>query len=78
MYKIVLQNISKMQQINGMEKDGSFKSELENLIIRFKAFRCYYIALTLIEMRKWKEAVAMYEGKKEKTATDEKKIELIN
>lgn len=61
LYEIILQNISEMQQINGMEEDKNYQSEIENLSTSFKAFRCYYIALTLVEMKRWKEAVAMYE-----------------
>ncbi|KAH8235081.1 hypothetical protein KR032_008378 [Drosophila birchii] len=61
LYEIILQNVTEMQQINGMEDDAQYQSEVENLAITFKAFRCYYIALTLIDMKKWKEAVALYE-----------------
>lgn len=50
-----------MLQIQGMEDDAAYKDEMENLALTFKAFRCYYIALTLIDMKKWKEAVALYE-----------------
>lgn len=60
-YEIILQNISEMQQINGMENDAQYQSELEILLTCFKAFRSYYIALTLVELKRWKEAVAMYE-----------------
>lgn len=61
LYEIILQNITEMQQISGMEEDKSYQSECDVLASAFKAFRCYYIALTLIEMKKWKEAVALYE-----------------
>ncbi|XP_017122320.1 signal recognition particle subunit SRP68 [Drosophila elegans] len=61
LYEIILQNVTEMQQITGLEDDAKYQSEVENLAITFKAFRCYYIALTLIDMKKWKEAVALYE-----------------
>lgn len=61
LYEIILQNITEMQQISGMEEDNVYQSECDMLASAFKAFRCYYIALTLIEMKKWKEAVALYE-----------------
>lgn len=60
LYEIILQNITDMQQINGMEDDKLYQNDINNLSLAFKAFRCYYIALTLIDMRKWKEAVALY------------------
>ncbi|XP_043647208.1 signal recognition particle subunit SRP68 [Drosophila teissieri] len=61
LYEIILQNVTEMQQISGLEDDAKYQSEVEHLAITFKAFRCYYIALTLIDMKKWKEAVALYE-----------------
>ncbi|CAD7006680.1 signal recognition particle subunit SRP68 [Ceratitis capitata] len=61
LYEIILQNVTEMQQIQGMEDDTVYQDEMENLVLTFKAFRCYYIALTLIDMKKWKEAVALYE-----------------
>ncbi|XP_060660741.1 signal recognition particle subunit SRP68 [Drosophila nasuta] len=61
LYEIILQNVTEMQQITGMEEDAQYQSEVANLALTFKAFRCYYIALTLIDMKKWKEAVALYE-----------------
>ncbi|KAH8301243.1 hypothetical protein KR018_009226 [Drosophila ironensis] len=61
LYEIILQNVTEMQQINGLEEDAQYQGEVENLAITFKAFRCYYIALTLVDMKKWKEAVALYE-----------------
>ncbi|KAI9587847.1 signal recognition particle subunit SRP68 [Glossina fuscipes] len=61
LYEIILQNVSEMQQILGMEDHTTYQREIENLALTFKAFRCYYIALTLIDMKKWKEAVALYE-----------------
>jgi len=66
LYEIILQNISEMQQISGMEEDVKYLNEMEDLAMGFKAFRCYYIALTLVEIKKWKEAVAMYERSKKK------------
>ncbi|KAH8380073.1 hypothetical protein KR009_008748 [Drosophila setifemur] len=61
LYEIILQNVTEMLQIQGMEEDALYQGEVENLAVTFKAFRCYYIALTLIDMKKWKEAVALYE-----------------
>ena len=44
-----------------MESDNSYQKEVETLTVSFKAFRCYYIAVTLVSLKRWKEAVAMYE-----------------
>jgi signal recognition particle subunit SRP68 len=61
LYEIIVQNISELQQLPGMEIDASYQAELDSLAMAFKAFRCYYIALTLVNLKRWKEGVAMYE-----------------
>lgn len=61
LYEIILQNITELQQLNGLETDKDYQKEIENLAYAFKAFRCYYIAVTLVNMKRWKEAVSMYE-----------------
>uniref|UniRef100_A0A0K8TT17 Signal recognition particle subunit SRP68 n=1 Tax=Tabanus bromius TaxID=304241 RepID=A0A0K8TT17_TABBR len=61
LYEIILQNVTELQQIAGLEEDTKYQQEAENLLVSFKAFRCYYIALTLVSYKRWKEAVALYE-----------------
>uniref|UniRef100_A0A2M4AAH0 Signal recognition particle subunit SRP68 n=1 Tax=Anopheles triannulatus TaxID=58253 RepID=A0A2M4AAH0_9DIPT len=61
LYEIILQNVTEMQQLAGMEGDVGYQAEMETLSLSFRAFRCYYIALTLVAMKRWREAVAMYE-----------------
>ncbi|XP_058058297.1 signal recognition particle subunit SRP68 [Anopheles bellator] len=61
LYEIILQNVTEMQQLAGMENDAGYQAEMEALSLSFRAFRCYYIALTLVAMKRWREAVAMYE-----------------
>lgn len=63
LYEIIAQNAIELQQIPGLENDKSYQNEIQNLTVAFKAFRCYYIALTLVTMFRWKEAVALYERK---------------
>jgi signal recognition particle subunit SRP68 len=61
LYEIILQNITELQQLNGLEADKDYQKEMDTLAQAFKAFRCYYIAVTLVNMKRWKEAVSMYE-----------------
>lgn len=63
LYEIIAQNIAELQQIPGMETDADYQSEINGLSVAFKAFRCYYIANTLVTLYKWKEAVALYQRK---------------
>lgn len=61
LYEIILQNIVELQQLQGFENDSKYQAEVNELALAFKAFRTYYIALTLINLKRWKEAVALYE-----------------
>lgn len=61
LYEIILQNVVELQQLSGFEQDSVYQKEMESLALSFKAFRCFYIALTLVGLKRWKESVAMYE-----------------
>lgn len=61
LYEIILQNVTELQQLSGLEGDREYQKEIETLAQAFKAFRCYYIAVTLVNLKRWKEAVSMYE-----------------
>lgn len=63
LYEIIAQNVIELQQIAGLETDKTYQTEIQNLSTAFKAFRCYYIAMTLVSLFRWKEAVALYERK---------------
>lgn len=60
LFEIISQNVLELQQIAGMEDDTVYQKEIEVLSLSFKAFRCYYIAETLVALKRWKEAVALY------------------
>lgn len=60
LYEIISQNVVELKQIAGMEDDALYQRDIEVLALSFKAFRCYYIAVTLVGMKRWKEAVALY------------------
>jgi len=61
LYEIILQNVTELQQLLGMEKDQRYQEEMAALQLAFKSFRTFFIALTLVHLKRWKEAVAMYE-----------------
>lgn len=61
LYEIIAQNVIELQQIAGLENDASYQTEIKSLSVSFKAFRCYYIAMTLVSLFRWREAVALYE-----------------
>lgn len=61
LYEIILQNVSELQQLPGMETDDSFQQEIDVLLKSFKAIRCYYVAEILLSMKRHRDCVAMYE-----------------
>lgn len=61
LYEIILQNVAELRAVQGMEQDAEYQAEVEGLERSFKAFRCYYIAVTLVALKRWKEAVALYQ-----------------
>lgn len=63
LYEIIAQNVVELQQIPGLENDTAYQNEIKDLSVAFKAFRCYYIAMTLISLFRWRESVAMFERK---------------
>ena len=61
LYEAVVQLSGELQQLPGMETDKAFQADLDSLVKIFKAFRCYYMALTCQGNRQWAEALALYQ-----------------
>lgn len=61
LYEIIAQNVVELQQLGGLESDAAYQKEIQTLSVAFRAFRSYYIAMTLVSLFRWKEAVALYE-----------------
>lgn len=61
LYELILQNLTEMQNLPGMEEDDEYQSQLDSSIAAYKAFRCYYIAEALLAVKKFREALALYQ-----------------
>ncbi|XP_067006030.1 signal recognition particle subunit SRP68 [Anabrus simplex] len=61
LYEIILQNVGELQQLPGLEDDNQYQLELETKTTFYKAFRCFFIAQSLVTLRRWHDAVAMYQ-----------------
>lgn len=59
-FEIIIQNLSEMTQLNGVEADSPFLEETEADILAYKTHRCYYIAEVYAAANKWGEAMALY------------------
>jgi len=61
LYEIILQNFIELQQLPGLEDDLKYQQEIETKTKAFRAFRCYYIAQSLVGLRRWREGMALYQ-----------------
>ncbi|XP_069123968.1 signal recognition particle subunit SRP68-like [Argopecten irradians] len=61
LYDIMIQNLSEIPALPGLEEDSSLEEEMEARILGFKAFRSYYIAQSYVGAKKWTEAIALME-----------------
>lgn len=61
LYELILQNLTEMQNLQGVEEDQEFQKGVESSIAAYKAFRCYYIAEALMATKKFREALALYQ-----------------
>lgn len=60
LYEIILQNLNELQQLSGLEDDEQYQKELDAKLTFYKAFRCFYIAQSLISLRRWQDAMALF------------------
>ncbi|XP_074647585.1 signal recognition particle subunit SRP68-like [Tubulanus polymorphus] len=61
LYEIIVQNLTDIPNLPGFEDDDSIQTEVDTEILGYKAFRCFYIAKTYASVKKWPEALALYE-----------------
>uniref|UniRef100_A0A6Q2XYQ8 Signal recognition particle subunit SRP68 n=1 Tax=Esox lucius TaxID=8010 RepID=A0A6Q2XYQ8_ESOLU len=58
LYDIILQNIVHLQ---GLEEDHTFQKEVALKMLVYKAYRCFFIAQSYVLVKKWSEALVLYE-----------------
>ncbi|XP_014677050.1 PREDICTED: signal recognition particle subunit SRP68-like [Priapulus caudatus] len=61
LYDVIIQNLSEIPLLPGLEDDASLSQEINTKVLSYKAFRCFYIAQSYAALKKWKEAMALYE-----------------
>ncbi|XP_065186896.1 signal recognition particle subunit SRP68-like [Sycon ciliatum] len=60
-YDLVLQNVSDMLDLGGVDEDEQLTRELSALRLCFRSFRCFFSAEAYAATRRWKEALALYD-----------------
>ncbi|KAM4674441.1 signal recognition particle subunit SRP68 isoform 2-T2 [Amazona ochrocephala] len=61
LYDIILQNLVELTQLPGLEEDKNFQKETGLKTLVYKAYRCFFIAQSYVLVKKWSEALVLYE-----------------
>ncbi|ERE69110.1 signal recognition particle protein [Cricetulus griseus] len=61
LYDIILQNLAELLQLPGLEEDRAFQKEIGLKTLVFKAYRCFFIAQSYVLVKKWSEALVLYD-----------------
>ncbi|XP_053565195.1 signal recognition particle subunit SRP68 [Bombina bombina] len=61
LYDIILQNLAELTQLPGLEDDQSFQKEIVMKTLVYKAYRCFFIAQSYVLVKKWSEALVLYD-----------------
>ncbi|XP_022379023.1 signal recognition particle subunit SRP68 isoform X2 [Enhydra lutris kenyoni] len=61
LYDIILQNLVELLQLPGLEEDRAFQKEIGLKTLVFKAYRCFFIAQSYVLVKKWSEALVLYD-----------------
>jgi len=64
----LLQHISDLGDIPGVEEDLAVQKENTAHTFTFKAFRCFHLAESYVGMKKWEEAVGLFDRAQEHVA----------
>ncbi|KAI4894849.1 hypothetical protein NFI96_018294, partial [Prochilodus magdalenae] len=61
LYDIILQSLAELSTLQGLEEDHTFQKEVALKTLVYKAYRCFFIAQSYVLVKKWSEALVLYE-----------------
>ncbi|XP_066560333.1 signal recognition particle subunit SRP68 [Amia ocellicauda] len=61
LYDLILQSLAELSGLQGLEEDNSFQKEVALKTLVYKAYRCFFIAQSYVLVKKWSEALVLYE-----------------
>ncbi|XP_029359174.1 signal recognition particle subunit SRP68 [Echeneis naucrates] len=61
LYDIILQSLAELSTLQGLEDDHIFQKEVSLKTLVYKAYRCFFIAQSYVLVKKWSEALVLYE-----------------
>lgn len=56
-----MQNLVELLQLPGLEDDKAFQKEIGLKTLVYKAYRCFFIAQSYVLVKKWSEALVLYD-----------------
>lgn len=57
----IIQMLNELLTLPGLEEDVAFQFEVEAKIAFYKASRCFYVAFSYAQAKRWQESAALYE-----------------
>ncbi|XP_056135873.1 signal recognition particle subunit SRP68 [Lampris incognitus] len=61
LYDIILQSLAELSTLQGLEEDHTYQKEVALKMLVYKAYRCFFIAQSYVLVKKWSEALVLYE-----------------
>lgn len=60
LYELILQQITELKDLMGMENNKKYQDEIEVQAITYRAYRCFFMAKAMTTARRWREALVLY------------------
>ncbi|KAF3687478.1 Signal recognition particle subunit SRP68 [Channa argus] len=60
-YCLSVQSLAELSTLQGLEDDHTFQKEVALKMLVYKAYRCFFIAQSYVLVKKWSEALVLYE-----------------
>lgn len=77
LYDIILQNYADMRDISSLEEGGVINKNIEFYTQFYRTKRCYYIAEFHLSVKKWENAIVLYDRCSDHSATTELQFNLL-
>jgi len=74
LYDIILQNYADMRDISSLEEGGVINKSIDFYTQFYRTKRCYYIAEFHLSVKKWENAIVLYDRCSDHSATTEEQI----
>ncbi|RXN15805.1 signal recognition particle subunit SRP68 [Labeo rohita] len=77
-FEVVVLSLAELSSLQGLEEDHTFQKEVALKTLVYKAYRCFYIAQSYVLVKKWSEALVLYERVLKYTREVQSKAKSLN